>query len=256
MKFFGLTLTFLIACCSTSYSQVGLIGGFNVGRYSFMESPAHNYSSQFNQGWAIKMDEAGQIVYFAPSNHTFKINNKMNWDQWNHGLKFGLEFNRKEKLSYSAYFLGATNVSSGNRFDETAGREEKFKVKSKFGGLYGEVNYKLFKKVSINGTIGFERYKLCYSYESDTIHREMSPMGWRLNFLSGEMKPKSRNMNFTVGLGLGYAIFTNEKLSIDIISQYRWAINELSEVYRGLYYNAYMFNLNSWNNSIQIVYYL
>lgn len=59
-------------------SQVGIIAGVNLGRYTYMESAPHNYSSQFNNGWAIKMDEGGQIVYFAPTVNNYQIKDRMN----------------------------------------------------------------------------------------------------------------------------------------------------------------------------------
>lgn len=248
------TIFMILLVSNFASSQVGIIAGVNLGRYTYMESPAHNYASQFNHGWAIKMDEGGQIVYFAPTNHTFEIKNKMSWDPWNRGFKLGLKTNDEKQLSYSFYFLGATNAASGKRIDQTTGNEEKFKLKSKFGGIYGQINFHLSKKFSLNGTFGFERYKLCYSYESDTVNRKMSPMGWRVQLLSGDLKPKSKNMNFTVGLGMGYTIYSSDKFYVDFISQYRWAINALSEVYRGPAYDKYLFNLNSWNNTIQLVY--
>ena len=250
------TIFMILLVSNFASSQVGIIAGVNLGRYTYMESAPHNYSSQFNNGWAIKMDEGGQIVYFAPTVNNYQIKDRMNWDRYNRGFKIGCKFNSDKRIDFSFYFMGATNTSTGKRIDMTTGGHEKFKVKSKFGGLYGEIIYKVTKRINLNGALGFERYKLCYSYENDSINRKMSPMGWHVKVLSGQMKPKSKNMNFTVGLGVGYTIYSSDNFSIDFISQYRWAINALSEVYRGVFYNKYLFNLNSWNNSIQIVYHL
>lgn len=247
----------LLLCLHTAiYGQVELILGYNLGRYTYMEAPPHNYSSQFNNGWAVQMDGAGQIVYFKSTPDQYKITNKMNYDRWNTGLKLGFRLPINDKSSTSIYFLGATNRSSGDRINLTTNQQESFAVKSKFGGIYVDFTYQLHERIGLSAIAGFERYKLCYSYESDTISRKMSPMGWNLNFLSGEMKPKSKEMNASVGLGLTFVLLKMEKLKLEYVTSYRWVFNDLSEVYRGSYYDAYLFNLNSWNNNIQLVYQL
>ncbi len=236
-------------------AQTELILGYNVGRYTYMESPPHNYSAQFNNGWDLTMVEAGQVIYFQSSTDQYSIKNTMNYDRWNRGFKLGFRTPlNDDRTSLSIYFLGATNASGGERTNLSTNVTETFRVKSKFGGIYMDFTYNPHERIGLSAIMGFERYKLGYSYENDSTNRKMAPMGWNLHFLSGKMTPKSKAMNCSVGLGLTILLWKNESVKLEYVSSYRWVFNDLSEVYRGLYYNTYLFNLNSWNNTLQIVY--
>lgn len=241
-------ILFLLISLLSSHGKaqaVKLIFGGVGGRYNYLESQQANMAAKFNLGYDYSYDATSNTPDFSGSTDRYEVTKELHWNQTNTGLLLGFEVQVSEYISQGLYFEGKSNSASGKRTNTTQNYEETFSMKSKFGGIHYNFIAIASDRFSFFYDLGFTKYRLKFSADSPNSEVfKNQTMGYELHFLSSKYTPGSKSINIVNGLGADIALLKGQRMELSLRPEIGFAFNEMSEVALGVYYSAWIFNLN------------
>lgn len=218
--------------------------GYTISMNKYVQSGMDNLSTKFNLGWDLDSSSLGIRIDFKPSGDEYDVKNKMNWNRSSTGFTLGANTDPMNDVSWEFNFTGQTNKESGKRTNLTTGVEEKFGLKTKFGGINCIVGLNPNEYISFNFGMGVHLLRTKYSWESGIQSIKNQTMGLRVNPFSQEIKDGDRNLTLTFPVGATFKLLEVSDISLHARVHYNFVWNDFLKT-TFLFYMPNRYNMNN-----------